>query len=190
MTVSPIVLTGRSRGPQTVLTCRLIAKFLFVPLAEAVIFAMIASYVLSRTLVPTLAMYLLKANRRSGQHSRNPLALLQRRFERGFEQVRQAYSSPLGRLVSARRIFVPAFLVVCFCGFALVPFLGQDFFPDTDSGKFLLHVRATTGTRIEETERLTDLVENSIRKSVPSSEVDNILDNIGLPFRLLIGKQR
>jgi CzcA family heavy metal efflux pump len=159
-----------------------VAKFLFVPLAEAVIFAMIASYVLSRTLVPTLAMYLLKANRSSSQQSRNPLALFQRGFERGFEQVRQVYSSLLGRLVSARRIFVPAFLVVCFCGFTLVPFLGQDFFPDTDSGQFILHVRAKTGTRIEETARLTDLVENSIRKSVPSSEVDNILDNIGLPF--------
>jgi CzcA family heavy metal efflux pump len=159
-----------------------VAKFLFVPLAEAVIFAMLASYILSRTLVPTLAMYLLKAHRRGGPQSGGPFASFQRGFERGFERIRSAYSSLLGQLVSARKIFVPAFLVVCLCGFALVPFLGQDFFPDTDSGQFILHVRAKTGTRIEETARLTDLVEASIRRTIPSGEVDNILDNIGLPF--------
>jgi len=159
-----------------------VARFLFVPLAEAVIFAMIASYILSRTLVPTLAMYLLKAHRHGGPKSRSPFANFQRGFERGFENIRSAYSSMLGRLVSARRVFVPAFLAVCLCGFALIPFLGQDFFPDTDSGQFILHVRAKTGTRIEDTARLTDQVEASIRKTIPSSEVDDILDNIGLPF--------
>src|SRR6202522_1446365 len=165
--------------PMFFLSC--VAKFLFVPLAEAVIFAMIASYVLSRTLVRTLAMYLLKANRSSSQQSRNPLALFQRGFERGFEQVRQVYSSLLGRLVSARRIFIPAFLIACICVFALIPFLGQDFFPDTDSGQFILHIRAKTGTRIEETARLADQVENGIRQTIPPSEVNNILDNIGVP---------
>jgi multidrug efflux pump subunit AcrB len=158
-----------------------VAKFLFVPLAEAVIFAMIASYILSRTLVPTLAMYLLKAKQHGGQESRNPFVRFQRGFERLFEKVRLAYSSLLSRLVSARKAFVPAFLIVCLCAFALVPFLGQDFFPDTDSGQFILHVRAKTGTRIEETARLADLVEGDIRKTIPAAEVDNILDNIGLP---------
>jgi CzcA family heavy metal efflux pump len=158
-----------------------VAKFLFVPLAEAVIFAMIASYILSRTLVPTLAMYLLKAKQHGGQQSANPLARFQRGFERLFENIRGNYSSLLTRLVSARRAFVPAFLIVCLCAFALVPFLGQDFFPSTDSGQFILHVRAKTGTRVEETARLVDQVENGIRQTIPPAEVNNILDNIGLP---------
>jgi multidrug efflux pump subunit AcrB len=159
-----------------------VAKYLFVPLAEAVIFAMLASYILSRTLVPTLAMYLLKTKRHGDQESRSPFARFQRGFERLFEKVRLAYSSLLTRLVSVRRVFVPAFIVVCLCGFLLVPFLGQDFFPDTDSGQFILHVRAKTGTRIEETARLVDQVETGIRQTIPPAEVDNILDNIGLPL--------
>jgi multidrug efflux pump subunit AcrB len=159
-----------------------VAKYLFVPLAEAVIFAMIASYLLSRTLVPTLAMYLLKARHHGGQESGSPFARFQRGFERLFERVRLAYASLLTRLVSLRKIFVPVFLLVCLCVFALIPFLGQDFFPSTDSGQFILHVRAKTGTRIEETARLADLVETSIRQTIPRTEVDNILDNIGLPF--------
>ncbi len=159
-----------------------VAKYLFVPLAEAVIFAMIASYIFSRTLVPTLAMYLLRAGRHGGHESRNPFARFQRGFERLFERVRLTYSSLLTRLVSARKVFVPGFLAVCLGGFALIPFLGQDFFPETDSGQFILHVRAKTGTRIEETARLADLVETSIRQTIPPAEVDNILDNIGLPY--------
>jgi CzcA family heavy metal efflux pump len=159
-----------------------VAKFLFVPLAEAVIFAMLASYILSRTLVPTLAMYLLKARQHGAPESRNPFARFQRGFERIFESVRLSYASLLDRLVSSRKLFVPCFLLVCLCGFLLVPFLGQDFFPQTDSGQFILHVRAKTGTRIEETARLADLVEASIRKTIPPSEVDDVLDNIGLPF--------
>ncbi len=160
-----------------------VAKYLFVPLAEAVIFAMIASYIFSRTLVPTLAMYLLKAGRHGGHESRNPFARFQRGFEGLFERVRSAYASLLTRLVSVRKVFIPGFLAVCLGGFALIPFLGQDFFPDTDSGQFILHVRAKTGTRIEETARLADLVETSIRKTIPPAEVDNILDNIGLPYQ-------
>jgi multidrug efflux pump subunit AcrB len=159
-----------------------VAKFLFVPLAEAVIFAMLASYVLSRTLVPTLAMYLLKAKHHDDPKSNNPFARLQRGFERLFERARNSYSSVLIGLISGRKIFVPSFLLVCICAFALVPFLGQDFFPATDSGQFILHVRAKTGTRIEETARLADDVEARIRQTIPASEVDNILDNIGLPF--------
>ena len=159
-----------------------VARYLFVPLAEAVIFAMIASYILSRTLVPTMAMYLLKAKNHTGEKSHSPFARFQRGFERIFERVRLSYSSLLTRLVSLRKVFVPGFLVVCLCAFILIPFLGQDFFPDTDSGQFILHVRAKTGTRIEETARLADLVETSIRQTIPPTEVDNVLDNIGLPF--------
>jgi CzcA family heavy metal efflux pump len=159
-----------------------VARYLFVPLAEAVIFAMIASYILSRTLVPTMAMYLLKAKNHTGEKSHGPFARFQRGFERIFERVRLSYSSLLTRLVSLRKVFVPGFLVFCLCAFILIPFLGQDFFPDTDSGQFILHVRAKTGTRIEETARLADLVETSIRQTIPPTEVDNVLDNIGLPF--------
>jgi multidrug efflux pump subunit AcrB len=159
-----------------------VSRYLFVPLAEAVIFAMIASYILSRTLVPTLAMYLLKAKNHTGEKSHSPFARFQRGFNRIFERVRLSYSSLLTRLVSSRKVFVPGFLVICLCAFVLIPFLGQDFFPDTDSGQFILHVRAKTGTRIEETARLADLVETSIRKTIPPNEVDNVLDNIGLPF--------
>jgi CzcA family heavy metal efflux pump len=159
-----------------------VARYLFVPLAEAVIFAMLASYILSRTLVPTLAMYLLKAKQHGGPQSRNPFAIFQRGFERVFERIRVAYASLLTWLVSLRKVFVPGFLAVCISAFVLIPFLGQDFFPDTDSGQFILHVRAKTGTRIEETARLADLVETSIRQMIPPAEVDNVLDNIGLPF--------
>ncbi len=158
-----------------------VARYLFVPLAEAVIFAMIASYILSRTLVPTLAMYLLKAGRHRGGASRNLFARFQSGFERMFERVRTVYSTLLTRLVSARKVFIPSFLAVCLCAFALIPFLGQDFFPDTDSGQFILHVRAKTGTRIEDTARLVDQVETTIRQAIPASEVDTVLDNIGLP---------
>jgi multidrug efflux pump subunit AcrB len=158
-----------------------VARYLFVPLAEAVVFAMLASYVLSRTLVPTLVMYMLKLNEdRKG--SRNPLVLFQRRFERGFEALRGAYRGLLTRLVLNRTIFIPAFLGACFCVFLLLPWLGQDFFPQSDAGQFILHVRAKTGWRIEETARLSDLVEDSIRKEIPLGELDNILDNIGLPY--------
>jgi multidrug efflux pump subunit AcrB len=159
-----------------------VARYLFAPLAEAVIFAMLASYVLSRTLVPTLAMYLLKAHKQGGAASRSPFARFQKGFERLFETVRSSYSSLLTRLVSARVFFVPVFLVVCLLAFVLIPFLGQDFFPDTDSGQFILHVRAKTGTRIEDTARLADLIEGSIRETIPSTEMDNILDTIGLPY--------
>ena len=159
-----------------------VAGYLFAPLAEAVIFAMIASYILSRTLVPTLAMYLLKAHKHGDAPSRNVFARFQRGFEQLFEKIRSSYSSLLAQLVSVRLAFVPCFVIVCLLAFALVPFLGQNFFPDIDSGQFILHVRAKTGTRIEDTARLVDLVEGSIRQRIPSAEMDNILDNIGLPY--------
>jgi multidrug efflux pump subunit AcrB len=157
-----------------------VARYLFVPLAEAVVFAMLASYILSRTLVPTLAMYLLKTKGHS--ISGNLFARFQRTFERGFERVRRAYHLLLTRVVLARRRFVPFFLLGCLSKFLLVPWLGQDFFPSTDGGNFILHVRGKTGLRVEETARLCDLVEQSIRQKIPASELDNILDNIGLPY--------
>ncbi len=149
-----------------------VARYLFVPLAEAVIFAMLASYVLSRTLVPTLAMYLLKAH-----HHKSDGA-----FERGFEYLRRAYRDVLTSLVHWRWVFLPSFLLACASAAFLVPWLGEDFFPTSDSGAFTLHVRARSGTRIEETARLCDLVEASIRKVVPAREVRNIIDNIGIPY--------
>jgi multidrug efflux pump subunit AcrB len=158
-----------------------VARYLFVPLAEAVVFAMLASYVLSRTLVPTLAMYLLKTHGH-GSESRNIFAKIQHGFEEGFERVRNAYRALLTALLGKRKLFLPGFLGLCLAGFLLLPWLGQNFFPDTDSGQFILHVRGTTGLRIEETARLFDQVENYIRQTIPAAEMDNILDNIGLPY--------
>jgi multidrug efflux pump subunit AcrB len=158
-----------------------VARYLFVPLAEAVVFAMLASYVLSRTLVPTLAIYLLRANEHSSA-VKGLFARFQQNFERVFERVRTRYHSLLQGLVLRRYIFIPAFLGICLLAFALLPFLGEDFFPDTDSGQFIMHVRGPSGMRIEETARLFDLVEGEIRREVPPTEIDNILDNIGLPY--------
>ncbi len=162
-----------------------VSRYLFVPLAEAVVFAMLASYILSRTLVPTLAMYLLKPHDAHAVPSSNPLARFQRRFEHYFERVRSAYERLLERLVSIRTVFIPVFLAACLCCFLLVPFLGRNFFPSSDTGSFILHLRAKSGTRIEETAKLCDLVEQNIRKTVAPGEVDNILDNIGLPYSTL-----
>jgi multidrug efflux pump subunit AcrB len=140
---------------------------------------MIASYILSRTLVPTLAMYLLRA--KSHGPSSNPLVRFQRAFERGFERVRAAYQMLLTSLVLRRKAFIPSFLLCCVCTSLLLPFLGQDFFPNSDAGEFILHFRGGTGDRIEETARLADLVEASIRRTIPHQELNNILDNLGLP---------
>lgn len=159
-----------------------VARHLFVPLAEAVVFAMLASYVLSRTLVPTMAMYLLEAGPHGHTESRNPLVRFQRAFERSFERVRANYHGLLDRLIARRRLFVPAFLLACISTFALLPWLGQDFFPSSDTGQFRLHLRAPAGTRIEETARLCDLVEQTIRREIPGHELEGILDNIGLPY--------
>ena len=158
-----------------------VARFLFVPLAEAVVFAMLASYILSRTLVPTLAMYLLRA-KEHGVTKKGIFARFQQGFERVFERVRERYHLLLQSLVFRRRIFIPSFLGLCLIIFILVPFLGEDFFPQTDSGQFILHLRSPSGMRIEETARLFDLVENEIRNQIPAAQIDNILDNIGLPY--------
>ena len=157
-----------------------VARYLFVPLAEAVVFAMLASYGLSRTLVPTLAKYLLRLQHHGP--SRNPVVLFQRAFERGFEGLRDAYRAILAVLVHGRVVFVPVFFLVCLSGFLLYPWVGEDFFPSSDAGQFKLHMRAKTGTRIEETARLCDLVEQSIRRQIPHDQLLNILDEIGLPY--------
>jgi multidrug efflux pump subunit AcrB len=159
-----------------------VAHYLFVPLAEAVVFAMVASFIVSRTLVATLAMYLLKAKVHAAIPSKNPLVRLQRGFESAFDKLRLDYRNLLAALIGRRTLFIPVFLAACISVFVLVPWLGQDFFPSSDSGQFILHLRAKSGTRIEETARLTDLVENSIRRHIPAAETDNILDDIGLPY--------
>ncbi|HXA98712.1 MAG TPA: efflux RND transporter permease subunit, partial [Candidatus Dormibacteraeota bacterium] len=159
-----------------------VARYLFVPLAEAVVFAMLASYVLSRTLVPTLAMYLLRPRAHDDVRSSNPLARLQQGFERGFERIRTGYEGLLTRLLSRQGAFVAAFLAVCLSAWLLLPWLGENFFPVSDNGQFILHLRAKTGTRIEETARLADLVEAAIRREIPPEELDNIIDNVGLPY--------
>jgi multidrug efflux pump subunit AcrB len=161
-----------------------VARYLFIPLAEAVVFAMLASYVLSRTLVPTLAMYLLKA----GVHQNtepspwNLAGRIQRGFERAFEALRGAYLRTLESCVRRRALFLPGFLMICAAAFLLLPWLGQDFFPSTDAGQFNLHFRAKTATRIEETARLGDLIETAMRRAIPASELSSIIDNIGLPY--------
>jgi multidrug efflux pump subunit AcrB len=161
-----------------------VARYLFVPLAEAVVFAMLASYVISRTLVPTLAMYLLKVH---GHHRVEPrawnlAARAQRAFERAFDSMRLAYLRWLEICIRRRSLFVPAFLALCAAAFLLIPWLGRDFFPVTDAGQFNLHFRAKTGTRIEETARLGDLIETSMREAIPPSDLASIIDNIGLPY--------
>src|SRR5208282_1289806 len=152
-----------------------VAKYLFAPLAEAVCFAMLASYLLSRTLVPTMARYLLKASsederKESIAKSRNPFVRLQGRFEVGFEKFRDRYHSLLERCIHHRNIFTVCFFAACILSFALLPFVGQDFFPTVDSGEFKLHMRAATGTRIEETASICDRVEDDIRREIPPSE--------------------
>jgi multidrug efflux pump subunit AcrB len=163
-----------------------VARYLFLPLAEAVVFAMLASYVLSRTIVPTMAKYLLrhqKAGHEAAGLSRNPLVRLQQRFEAGFERFRESYHRVLGACLHHRRVFLTVFFAACLGSLAiLIPWLGQDFFPNVDAGSFKLHLRGPTGTRIEDTAFLCDLVENSIRREIPAAEVSSIIDNIGLPY--------
>ena len=164
-----------------------VARYLFVPLAESVVFAMLASYLLSRTLVPTMAKYLLRGHEQEAGHlpasSDNPLVRLQIRFEESFERMRGRYQQILESCLQHRRVFLVGVLTFSVLSLAaLIPFLGQDFFPTVDSGQFKLHLRAPTGTRIEETARLCDLVEQSIRLKVPPAEVSSIIDNIGIPY--------
>jgi CzcA family heavy metal efflux pump len=163
-----------------------VARFLFVPLAEAVVFAMLASYLLSRTLVPTMAKYLLRGHEHDaeqGASGRNPFVAMQAKFEDSFERLRMKYGDLLAGVLARRRIFVPAFAAACVASFVLLlPTLGQNFFPSIDSGQIMLHVRARTGTRIEDTAALCDRVENAIRENIPPQEISSIIDNIGLTY--------
>jgi multidrug efflux pump subunit AcrB len=164
-----------------------VARYLFVPLAEAVCFAMLASYFLSRTVVPTMAKYLLRGHEAEAGHAsgdkRNLFVRLQFRFEEAFDRFRERYHRLLERCLHHQQPFLIGFFGACVASLAfLIPWLGQDFFPGVDSGQFKLHLRARTGTRIEETARLCDLVEQSIREQIPMKEVSSIIDNIGLPY--------
>ena len=164
-----------------------VARYLFVPLAEAVVFAMLASYLLSRTVVPTMAKYLLHehddAEAARKAHSRNPFVRFQSGFEAAFTRFRNGYVRLLTLCVDYARVFLIIFVVFAVGSVALlVPWLGQDFFPAVDAGQFKIHVRARTGTRIEETAALCDHIDATIREHIPSNEVVTIVDNIGLPY--------
>jgi len=160
-----------------------VARYLFVPLAEAVVFAMLASYFLSRTIVPTMAKYLLRGEKHEGAPSRNPLVRLQKGFEESFEKFRRSYRGVLEFCLHHRGAFLITFFAASLGSLAiLIPWLGRDFFPSVDSGTFKLHMRAPTGMRIEETANLCDLVERSIRGQIPAAEVQSVIDNIGLPY--------
>jgi multidrug efflux pump subunit AcrB len=164
-----------------------VARYLFVPLAEAVVFAMLASYFLSRTIVPTMAKYLLRndpiRDEKNPVPSRNPLVRLQHRFEDAFESFRRRYRRLLETCLHHRRIFLIAFFAASLGSLAiLIPWLGRDFFPNVDSGTFKLHLRGPTSMRIEDTAFLCDVVERSIRSQIPADEIQSIIDNIGLPY--------
>jgi multidrug efflux pump subunit AcrB len=164
-----------------------VPRYLFVPLAESVVFAMLASYILSLTLVPTLAQYILRKHASEEEDTArkehwNPFTAFQKRFVRAFQALRNGYSATLAIAIGTRRVFLPCFLLFFLALFLLVPWLGQDFFPSIDSGQIKLHMRATTGMRIEETARLCDEVERQIREDIPAKDLDGILDNVGLPI--------
>src|SRR5581483_2321798 len=164
-----------------------VAKYLVVPLAEAVVFAMLASYLLSRTVVPTMAKYLLKEHEEAEverrHRSRNPFIRFQLAFESRFEKIRLGYRRILEFCIEYSAIFMVIFFVFTIGSAAfLYQYLGEDFFPTVDSGQFKLHVRARTGTRIEDMAALCDRIDNSIREVIPKSELVTIIDNIGLPY--------
>jgi CzcA family heavy metal efflux pump len=167
-----------------------VAGYLFRPMAEAVVFALVGSFVLSRTLVPTMANFLLRGHiaaahgHPAGQspRSRNPFKRFQAAFEVRFSRIRDRYRSLLSLALRYPRAFMIGFLACVLLSFLLAPFLGKNFFPSVDSGQILMHVRAQPGTRIEETARLLEFVEQTVRDTIPPRELDNIVDNIGLPF--------
>ncbi|MCA8166428.1 efflux RND transporter permease subunit [Burkholderia gladioli] len=164
-----------------------IARFLFVPMAEAVMFAMISSFILSRTLVPTMAKYLLKPHAHAeGGHgaerapSRNPLVRFQRGFEARFERVRSRYRALLELALAHRKPFVSVFFGFVLVSFALVPLLGQNFFPSVDAGQIVMHVRAPVGTRVERTAEILARVQQAVRGIIPPAELGTMVDNMGL----------
>ncbi|MDD1452209.1 efflux RND transporter permease subunit [Sphingomonas sp. H160509] len=163
-----------------------VAGFLFVPLALSVVFAMIASFVLSRTLVPTMAMYLLKphagdVHAAGTPTSRNPLVRFQRGFEARFERFRAGYGRLLERALATGKPFLLGFLAVVALSMLLIPFLGQNFFPAVDAGQITMHVRAPIGSRIESTSAQFDRIARRVRQIIPANELVSVVDNIGLP---------
>jgi len=158
-----------------------VAKFLFVPLAEAVSFAMLASYLLSRTLIPTLVMYIMRGHEHREEAPKSFLGRFQRGFERKFEDFRRGYEQLLETTLEHRGVFVMVFLAFCLLSLGLFFFLGEDFFPQVDAGLLRLHVRARPGLRVEETARLCDQIEGVLRQEIPQNQLQTILDNIGLP---------
>jgi multidrug efflux pump subunit AcrB len=163
------------------------AKYLFTPLALAVVFAMLASYLLSRTLVPTMVKYLLRSEvyiyqRGEEEVGRGPIWRVHYAFNRRFLRMRESYKTALAWCLAHRRAVVLMFAAFVVGSFSLIFWIGEDFFPYTDSGQMRLHVRAPEGTRIEETERLFAQIEDQVRQEIPADEMDTILDNIGLPI--------
>jgi CzcA family heavy metal efflux pump len=158
-----------------------VAKFLFVPLAEAVSFAMLASYLLSRTLIPTLVMYIMRGHEHREEAPKSFLGRFQRGFERKFEDFRRGYEQLLETTLEHRGVFVIVFLAFCLLSLGLFFFLGEDFFPQVDAGLLRLHVRARPGLRVEETARLCDQIEGVLRQEIPQNQLQTILDNVGLP---------
>ena len=159
-----------------------IARFLFVPMAEAVIFAMVSSFILSRTLVPTMARYLLRPHAsHAARESRNPLVRFQRGFETRFARVRDHYHALLQLALSHRRVFIVGFVGVVLASFLLVPMLGRNFFPAVDSGQILMHVRLQVGTRVEDSATVFAAIEQAIRRVIPPAELGTLVDNIGMP---------
>jgi len=161
-----------------------VAKFLFVPMAEAVVFAMVASFVLSRTLVPTMAKYLLKPHRLDAHDAptRNPFKLFQRKFEHGFETLRLSYRSLLERALSRRAVFLLFSFGFIGLSFYLLPYLGRNFFPAVDSGQILMHARLEVGTRVEESSRKFAEIQDVIREIIAPEDLDAMVDNIGMPI--------
>lgn len=158
-----------------------VAKFLFVPLAEAVSFAMLASYLLSRTLIPTLVMYIMRGHEHRAEAPKSIFGRFQRGFERKFEDFRRGYEALLETTLEHRGVFATCFLLFCVLSLGLGLFLGEDFFPQVDAGLLRLHVRARAGLRVEETARLCDQIETFLREQIPPGQLQTILDNIGLP---------
>jgi multidrug efflux pump subunit AcrB len=164
-----------------------VARYLFVPMAEAVMFAMTCSFILSRTLVPTMANHLLKPHRShledgARSASRNPLVRVQQAFEAGFEHIREGYRGVLELALGRRPIFIVGFLAFVAASFLLTPYLGRDFFPSVDTGQILMHARLRVGTRVEESAKQFAEIENVIRTIIPPAELATLVDNVGMPI--------
>jgi len=167
-----------------------VSRFLFVPMAEAVMLAVLISFILSRTLVPTLSKFLLKPHAaHTDMHglpstlpaTRNPLVQFQRNFEQSFENFRGVYHALLKMAMAARWKFVASFLGIVLLSLGLTPYLGSNFFPSVDSGQILIHARLPVGTRVEESAARFAMIEKTIREVIPEEEITTLVDNIGLP---------